>query len=157
MAEQRGAALSEHSLLSSSAAGPSFDARSWERDVDSAPDALVARLVRRRLAMERQHGWVVLALLLTCLVLGVVGGTHFKSQIMLAGAAAMAATFGIGLSFYVEGAFLRRFVAEGRELGLTEAACRRLFQRGSEAGKLIEVMGSCGAVPSDAELARFVR
>ncbi len=107
--------------------------------------------------MERRQPWVVLALLVLPLALALYLGLHFNSEIVLAGAAAMAATLGIGLAFYVERAFLELFVAEGRVLGLHEDACRRVFQRAAGAQHMLDVMESCGKQPSDAELASFVR
>lgn len=135
----------------------SFDERAWARSTDEVADEVVARLVRRRLSMERMKPWVVLALLVLPLVVALYLGLHFDSEVVLAAAAAMAATFGIGLTFYVEHAFLELFMAEGKVLGLSEDACRRVFQRATSASRLLDVMESCGKEPSDAELASFVR
>lgn len=149
--------LSKHPLLTSPAKALSLEPRCWERSADEVEDAVVARLVRRRLSMERTQPWVVLALLVLPLALALLVGLHLRSQIVLAGAAAMAATLGIGLAFYVERAFLELFVQEGRVQGLSEDACRRVFLRASSASRMLDVMRSCGREPSDAELAAFVR
>lgn len=135
----------------------SFDERAWARGADEVTDAVVARLVRRRLSMERTQPWVVLALLVLPLVVALYLGLYLGSEVVLAGAAAMAATFGLGLAFYVERAFLELFVAEGKGLGLSEDACRRVYQRATNASHLLDVMQSCGKEPSDADLASFVR
>jgi hypothetical protein len=146
----------DHRLVTPARALP-FDERAWARGADEVTDAVVARLVRRRLSMERTQPWVVLALLVLPLALALYLGLHFNSEVVLAGAAAMAATLGIGLAFYVERAFLEVFVSEGKVLGLSEEACRRVFQRATSASHLLDVMESCGKQPSDAELASFVR
>lgn len=143
--------------LSTPAAALPFDGRLWERSPEQVGDALLARLVRRRLQMERRQPWVVLALLVLPLAMSLALGLHFHSPVVLAGAAALAATLGVGLAFTVERAFLELFVQEGRVLGLSEASCRRLFQRATTASHMLDVMESCGKQPSDAELVSFVR
>lgn len=149
--------LREGQELITSARALSFDERSWARSADEVEDAIVARLVRRRLSMERTQPWVVLALVVLPLAMALFLGLHLNSEVVLAGAAAMAATLGIGLAFYVERAFLELFLSEGKVLGLSEDACRRVFQRATSASHMLDVMESCGKEPSDAELASFVR
>lgn len=134
-----------------------FDEAAWARSDEEVSDAVVASLVRRRLWMERVQPWVVLALLVLPLGVALSLGFHLHSEAVLAAAATMAASFGLGLSFYVERAFLGIFVAEGKGLGLSEDACRRVFQRATSASHLLDVMESCGTEPSDADLASFVR
>ncbi|MFZ9887704.1 MAG: hypothetical protein ACO3JL_09400 [Myxococcota bacterium] len=128
-----------------------------ERSEHDLSDAVIARLVHRRLELERTAPWWVLTLLVGPIGLSMLLGLQLSSPTLVAATATMAATLGIGLSFCVDRALQALYVREGRALGISESTCRRLFERSPRASHLLQVMASCGRVPSDAELASFVR
>jgi hypothetical protein len=135
----------------------SFDGRSWERDVEEIEDRVLARLVRRRLQMERLQGWVVLGVIGALTKAGLVLGAHLNSAVLLFVAATFAASLGVTLGFFTESAFRALFVGEARAVGLSETAARRVFVRAPGVSRVVETMRSIGRDPTDDDLARFVR
>lgn len=145
------------SLRSLPVAGPSFDGRRWEREAHELDDVALARLVRRRLQLDRMQGWIVLGTIVGLSGTGLLAGAHFHSGILLFAVATLAASLGICAGYFSERALLAMFMSEARAVGLSDKACRRLFNKAPGASKVVEVMKSLGREPSDAELARFVR
>lgn len=127
------------------------------RDADEVEDRVLAGLVKKRLALERVQGWTVLGLFASALLAVVALGTHLGSQVLLGITAAVTASLAVGLGFCVDRLFWAIFLEEGRAQGLSEKACRRVFERAAGAEKVIEVLRSCGKEPSDQEIATFVR
>jgi hypothetical protein len=133
------------------------DGRRWERETEEITDAALARLVRRRLKLDRMQGWIVLGTIVALCSSGLITGALFHSGILLFGVATLAASLGVCAGFFSERALLAWFMSDGRSVGLSDRACRRLFDKAPGAAKVVEVMRSLGREPSDAELARFVR
>jgi hypothetical protein len=129
----------------------------WERAAADLDDRVLARLVRTRLALDKKQGWIVLAVIAACVAVGGVAGTLLSSRVVLAATAAFVVGLAPGVWFYVDRALYARFVREGKHAGLSERACRKLFQRALGAEHMLEVLRSCGKEATDGDLAGFVR
>lgn len=148
--------------LGSSAAPWSIDDALRCRDARSlalseVPDALIADLVRKRLWLERAQGFGLLGTFAFGLVAVLGVGTQIPSPALLGITAALTASLGLSFGIAVDRAAWHWFWAKGRAQGLSEPACRQIFERACRAEKLVEVLSSCGREISDHDLANFVR
>lgn len=140
--------------LSSSSATALRVMREWEaHEVDPA---VVAGLVRARLALERARGWVSFLGIITT-VAGVVGlALTVESKGLLAVLAPLVASVPFCAVLFAERLAWFSFSRSAREVGLSARACRRIFDGAAGADHWIDVLSSCGRPPTDAEIARFV-
>lgn len=127
-----------------------------EHDVHDVDARVIARLVRTRLALDRGRGWVALLGLVSTIV-GVVGvALSVHSRGLLAVLAPVVAAVPFALGVFADRACAAWFVHLGRAEGLSEGACRRVWDGAAGADHWIDVLSSCGRPPSDEEIAAFV-
>lgn len=127
------------------------------KTTEEVGDADLAELIRLRLAMERGRGLVLSGIFFVALSFVLALGPYMGSFILLGITAATTASFALGLGVSLEHACWSLFYREGRMRGLSEEACRKIFNRATGAERMLDVMKSCGREMKDAELARFVR
>lgn len=128
-----------------------------EKSTEEMADADLAELIRLRLAMERGRGWVLSGIFFIALSFVLALGPYMGSSILLGITAALTASFALGLGASLETACWGIFYREARTRGLSEEACRKIFDRATGAERMLDVMNACGREIKDAELARFVR
>ncbi|MCC7110508.1 MAG: hypothetical protein IT382_14545 [Deltaproteobacteria bacterium] len=127
-----------------------------ELEAHEVDPGVVAGLVRARLALERARGWVSFLGIITT-VAGVVGlALTVESKGLLAVLAPLVASVPFGAVLFAERLAWFSFSRSARELGLSEKACRRIFEGAAGADHWIDVLSSCGRPPTDQEIARFV-
>lgn len=127
-----------------------------ELEAHEADPEVVAGLVRARLALERARGWVSF-LGIVSTVAAVVGlALTVESRGLLAVLAPLVASVPFGAVLFAERLAWYAFSRSARAVGLSERACRRIFDGAAGADHWIDVLSSCGRPPTDAELARFV-
>jgi len=133
------------------------DGRGWERDASELDDAALARLIKGRLRLDSMQGWMVLGTIMVLCLSGLIAGAALHSAVALFAVATLAASLGVCAGFLSERVLLAWFMSDCRAAGLSDEACRRLFERAPSAAKVVDVLRSVGREPSDAELAQFVR
>jgi hypothetical protein len=117
---------------------------------------IVARLIRRRIELARAQVWAVFSSFFSIFAFVLALGAFFQSEILCAFYAAMMSSLAVGFGFALERTSWLLFWQEGRNYGLSEMACRTLYERACGADAWLDVMAGCGVIPSDEELARFV-
>ena len=128
-----------------------------ELDVADVDDAVVARLVRVRLALHRSHGWLLLGCIFVALASVVAVGVTVDSRVAFGTYAAAVACGTVGLGFVAERLSFGMFRQQARAQGLYDDAVVKLFAAAEDAEHWLDVLKSCGHAPSDKELASFVR
>ncbi len=132
-----------------------FDAN-IETALAEAQAHIVARLIRRRIELARAQVWAVFSSFFSIFAFVLALGAFFQSEILCAFYAAMMSSIAVGFGFALERTSWLLFWQEGKNYGLSEMACRTLYERACGADAWIDVMAGCGVTPSDEELARFV-
>ena len=138
-------------------AGLRFDGSCWERDADELEDAVLARLVRRRLRMERMQGWIMLALMVVLSSIGLAVGAHLRSTVFLFAVATLAASSGVCLGFFGDRAMLALFSSDARAARLTSPSASDCSTALPARASSSRPCARSAVSPSDADLARFVR
>ena len=127
-----------------------------ELEAHEVDPTVIAGLVRARLGLERARGWVSFLGIITT-VAGVVGlALTVEGKGLLAVLAPLVASVPFGAVLFAERLAWFSFSRSAREVGLSESACRRIFDGAAGADHWIDVLSSCGRPPTDAEIARFV-
>lgn len=127
-----------------------------ELEAHEVDPAVVAGLVRARLALERARGWVSFLGIITT-VAGVVGlALTVDSKGLLAVLAPLVASVPFGAVLFAERLAWFSFSRSARAVGLSPRACRRIFEGAAGADHWMDVLSSCGRPPTDVEIARFV-
>lgn len=127
-----------------------------EIEAHEADPEVIASLVRARLVLERARGWVSFLGIITT-VAGVVGlALTVEGKGLLAVLAPLVASVPFCAVLFAERLAWFSFSRSAREVGLSERACRRIFEGAAGADHWIDVLSSCGRPPTDAEIARFV-
>jgi hypothetical protein len=117
---------------------------------------VLADLVRARLTLERGRGWILLSGVVST-VAAVVGlGLGVTSRPLLAVLAPLVASVPFVAGIFAERICWLSFARLARRQGLSERACRRVFDGAAAADHWIYVLSTCGRPPSDDEIARFV-
>lgn len=133
-------------------------ARQVQRELEAheVDPAVVAGLVRARLALERARGWVSFLGIITT-VAGVVGlALTVESKGLLAVLAPLVASVPFAAVLFAERLAWFSFSRHARAVGLSAAACRRVFDGAAGVDHWMDVLSSCGRPPTDVEIARFV-
>lgn len=125
-------------------------------DLANADSSVVARLIKRRIELARAQVWAVFSSFFSIFAFVLALGAFFQSELLCAFYAAMMSSMAIGFGFALERTSWLLFSQEGKTLGLSENACRILYERACGADAWLEVMAGCGKHPSDEELACFV-
>jgi hypothetical protein len=123
-------------------------------DVDSRT---LAVLVRLRHDLELHHGWVLLGCIGVALASVAAVGVSVESRLVFGAYAVAVACGTVGLGFVADRLGYSWFRRRARASGLSDGACERLFAAAGDAGHWMDVLGACGHVPSDDEVAGFVR
>ena len=127
-----------------------------EQEIHEVDERVLAELVRTRLLLERMRGWLLFAGIVGTVGAVVVLCLTVKSKVVLGVLGPLVASlpFSVGLvSDRVQWTWFRS-VARGQ--GLSEAACKRLWDAAVGADQWIAVLTSCGRPPTDREIAQFV-
>jgi hypothetical protein len=130
---------------------------SHEKSTEDIGDADLADLIRLRLSIARGRGWVLSAVFFVALSFVLALGPYMGSFILFGITAATTAFLALGLGVSLEQVCWQIFYREARTRGLSEDACRRIFDRAIGAERMLGVMEACGREMKDAELASFVR
>ena len=125
-------------------------------DLATASSQVVARLIRRRIELARAQVWAIFSSFFSIFAFVLALGAFFQSELLCAFYAAMMSSMAIGFGFALERTSWLLFSQEGKTLGLSESACRVLYERACGADAWLDVMAGCGKRPSDEELASFV-
>jgi hypothetical protein len=128
-----------------------------EFDMNDVDDRTVAALVRLRLQLEQQHGWLVLGLLGAAVASVVAVGASVESRLALGAYAAAVAAGAVASGFVADQVGYALFRHRALGAGLSDEASRQLFRRATDAGHWLDVLRTCGHVPADGEVAAFVR
>ncbi len=126
------------------------------RTLQRATDEVIADLVRYRRVAARAQGWMALAF-----VGATFGGIMalslvLRADLLLGVVAALVALVSVGTGFLVERASQEIFFRRGLTRGLSQEACEQLYELSRGVDGYIDVLNSCGAPPSDHDLATFV-
>lgn len=128
-----------------------------EFEVDDVDSRSLATLVRLRHDLETHHGWLLLGCIGVALASVVGVGVSVESRLIFGAYAVAVAVGTVGLGFVADRLGYGLFRHRARAAGLSDDACARLFSAAADAGHWMDVLTSCGHVPSDDEIAGFVR
>ncbi|MDP2341611.1 MAG: hypothetical protein Q8O67_11690 [Deltaproteobacteria bacterium] len=131
--------------------------RTHELEVVDVDDAVLAGLVRLRLALDRSHGWLLLGCIFVALASVIAVGVTVESRLAFGAYAAAVAAGTVGLGFVAERLSFGLFANRAGACGLSRDASERLFVAATDADHWLDVLTSCGHAPTDHELASFVR
>lgn len=113
--------------------------------------------MRVRQDLHRSHGWLLLGCIFVALASVVAVGLGVDSRVAFGTYAAAVASATAGLSFVAERLNLALFRRRAMAAGLSGEASERLFGAAADAEHWLSVLRTCNHVPTDTELATFVR